>query len=75
MSWHPLAYFRLIRGKHSSLFWCSFDDEEKSFLTPASEMERRYLQRQIELGEEQLAIVHKLQPGVNLANDAAAKIS
>ncbi len=29
-------------------------------------MERRYLQRQIELGEEQLAIVDKLQPGVNL---------
>jgi hypothetical protein len=71
MSWHPLAYFRLIRGKHSSLFW----RRKKIFLTPASEMERRYLQRQIELGEEQLAIVHKLQPGVNLANDAAAKIS
>ncbi len=75
MSWRPRAYSRLIRRKHSSLFWCSIDDEEKSFLTPASEMERRYLQRQIELGEEQLAIVDKLQPGENLANDAGAKIS
>jgi hypothetical protein len=57
----------LSGGKHSSLFWCSIDGEEKSFfLTSASEMERRYLQRQIELGEEQLAIVDKLQPGVNL---------